>query len=143
MADQNNVKVIEKNAGPKIAYEQTGTCLIFGDYELMINAAKYQKDWDVTVDICKDKAGNLTIGTESGLRYVAQVMIPAATYTETPIQTEEGTEPLAEGGDDGRSASSTKISLFGHTLLSARLERSKFAIVVSSFLIIQCSRVRA
>lgn len=101
MADQNNVKVIEKNAGPKIAYEQTGTCLIFGDYELMINAAKYQKDWDVTVDICKDKAGNLTIGTESGLRYVAQVMIPAATYTETPIQTEEGTEPLAEGGDDG------------------------------------------
>ena len=55
MADQNNVKVIEKNAGPKIAYEQTGTCLIFGDYELMINAAKYQKDWDVTVDICKDK----------------------------------------------------------------------------------------
>lgn len=89
MSDQNNVKVIEKNAGPKIAYEQTGTCLIFGDYELMINAAKYQKDWDVTVDICKDKAGNLTIGTESGLRYVAQVMIPAATYTETPIQTEE------------------------------------------------------
>ena len=75
MADQNNVKVIEKNAGPKIAYDQTGTCLIFGDYELMINAAKYQKDWDVTVDICKDKAGNLTIGTESGLRYVAQVMI--------------------------------------------------------------------
>lgn len=96
MADQNNVKVIEKNAGPKIAYEQTGTCLIFGDYELMINAAKYQKDWDVTVDICKDKAGNLTIGTESGLRYVAQVMIPAATYTETPIEPEEGAEPMSD-----------------------------------------------
>lgn len=89
MSDQNNVKVIEKNSGLKINYEQTGTCLIFGDYELMINAAKYQKDWDVTVDICKDKAGNLTIGTESGLRYVAQVMIPAATYTETPIDPEE------------------------------------------------------
>lgn len=99
MADQNNVKVIEKNAGPKIAYEQTGTCLIFGDYELMINAAKYQKDWDVTVDICKDKAGNLTIGTESGLRYVAQVMIPAATYTETPIQTEEGAELMSDTGE--------------------------------------------
>lgn len=99
MADQNNVKVIEKNAGPKIAYEQTGTCLIFGDYELMINAAKYQKDWDVTVDICKDKAGNLTIGTESGLRYVAQVMIPAATYTETPIEPEEGAEPMSDTGE--------------------------------------------
>ena len=104
MADQNNVQVIEKNAGPKIAYEQTGTCLIFGDYELMINAAKYQKDWDVTVDICKDKAGNLTIGTESGLRYVAQVMIPAATYTETPIQTEAGAEPPAEGSGDGMNS---------------------------------------
>lgn len=99
MADQNNVKVIEKNAGPKIAYEQTGTCLIFGDYELMINAAKYQKDWDVTVDICKDKAGNLTIGTESGLRYVAQVMIPAATYTEMPIEPEEGAEPMSDTGE--------------------------------------------
>ena len=99
MADQNNVKVIEKNAGPKIAYEQTGTCLIFGDYELMINAAKYQKDWDVTVDICKDKAGNLTIGTESGLRYVAQVMIPAATYIETPIEPEEGAEPMSGTGE--------------------------------------------
>lgn len=99
MADQNNVKVIEKNAGPKIAYEQTGTCLIFGDYELMINAAKYQKDWDVTVDICKDKTGNLTIGTESGLRYVAQVMIPAATYTETPIEPEEGAEPMSGTGE--------------------------------------------
>lgn len=99
MADQNNVKVIEKNAGPKIAYEQTGTCLIFGDYELMINAAKYQKDWDVTVDICKDKAGNLTIGTESGLRYVAQAMIPAATYTETPIEPEEGAELMSDTGE--------------------------------------------
>lgn len=102
MAKQNNVKVIEKNAGPKIAYEQTGTCLIFGDYELMINAAKYQKDWDVAVDICKDKSGNLTIGTESGLRYVAQVMIPPATYTETPIEPSEDTEALAEG-DEGMS----------------------------------------
>ena len=49
-------------------------------------------------------AGNLTIGTESGLRYVAQVMIPAATYTETPIQTEEGVEPLAEGSGDGMNS---------------------------------------
>ena len=91
---------MKRNAGPKIAYEQTGTCLIFGDYELMINAAKYQKDWGRDRGyFARTRPENLTIGTESGLRYVAQVMIPAATYTETPIQTEEGTEPLAEGGD--------------------------------------------
>lgn len=76
----NNVKVIEKNEGAKIDYEQSGTRLYFGDDELMLNAAKYQKDWPVCIDICKDRAGNLTIGTESALRYVAQVEIPAAVY---------------------------------------------------------------
>ena len=33
---------------------------------------------------------------------------------------------------EGRSVSSTSIVLFGHTLLSASMERSKFAIVMSS-----------
>jgi len=90
-------KVIEKNAGEKIAFEQSGTRLIFGDDEIMLNAAKYQKDWPVEVDICRDKADNLTIGTASGLRYVAQVMIPAATYTETVIEEPEAPEANAEG----------------------------------------------
>lgn len=91
MAD-NKVKVIEMNEGQKIAFEQSGTRLYFGDDELMVNAAKYQKDWDVTVDICKDKSGNLTIGTESALRYVAQIEISAATYTETVIPQSEDVE---------------------------------------------------
>jgi len=90
-------KVIEKNAGEKIAFEQSCTRLIFGDDEIMLNAAKYQKDWPVEVDICRDKADNLTIGTASGLRYVAQVMIPAATYTETVIEEPEAPEADAEG----------------------------------------------
>jgi hypothetical protein len=83
MAKANDVKVIKMNTGEKIAYEQNGTRLYFGDDELMVNAAKYQKDWDVVVDICKDRADNLTIGTDSALRYVAQIRIPAAQYTET------------------------------------------------------------
>lgn len=95
MAKTNKVTVIEKNAGQKIDFEQSGTRLIFGDDELMLNAAKYQKDWDVEVDVCRDKSGNLTIGTGSGLRYVAQVMIPATTYTETEIPAEETSEALA------------------------------------------------
>lgn len=93
------VKVIEKNAGEKIAFEQSGTRLIFGDDEIMLNAAKYQKDWPVEVDICRDKADNLTIGTASGLRYVAQVMIPAATYTETVNEELEAPEADAEGAE--------------------------------------------
>ena len=104
MAKTNKVTVIEKNAGQKIDFEQSSTRLTFGDDEIMLNAAKYQKDWDVEVDVCRDKSGNLTIGTGSGLRYVAQVMIPAATYTETEIPAEETDEALeaenaTENGD--------------------------------------------
>ena len=92
MAKTNKVTVIEKNAGQKIDFEQSGTRLIFGDDEIMLN-------------VCRDKSGNLTIGTGSGLRYVAQVMIPAATYTETEIPAEEPAEAPAaedatESGDD-------------------------------------------
>lgn len=99
------VKVIEKNAGEKIAFEQSGTRLIFGDDEIMLNAAKYQKDWPVEVDICRDKADNLTIGTASGLRYVAQVMIPAATYTETANEEPEAPEADTEGAEQTENGS--------------------------------------
>lgn len=99
------VKVIEKNAGEKIAFEQSGTRLIFGDDEIMLNAAKYQKDWPVEVDICRDKADNLTIGTASGLRYVAQVMIPAATYTETVNEEPEVPEADTEGAEQTENGS--------------------------------------
>ena len=109
MAKTNKVTVIEKNAGQKIDFEQSGTRLIFGDDELMLNAAKYQKDWDVEVDVCRDKSDNLTIGTGSGLRYVAQVMIPAATYTETEIPAEETDEALAaeDAAGDGMNQKTT------------------------------------
>lgn len=90
----SKVKVVEKNEGAKIAYEQQGTKLFFGDDEIMLNVAKYQKEWPVVIDICKDKAGNLTIGTESANRYVVQVEIPEVKYTE--IEKEEETERKAE-----------------------------------------------
>ena len=110
MAKTSKVTVIEKNAGQKINFEQSSTRLIFGDDEIMLNAAKYQKDWDVEVDVCRDKSGNLTIGTGSGLRYVAQVMIPAATYTETEIPAAEETDeaPAAEdAAGDGMNQKTT------------------------------------
>ena len=112
MAKTNKVTVIEKNAGQKIDFEQSSTRLIFGDDELMLNAAKYQKDWDVEVDVCRDKSGNLTIGTGSGLRYVAQVMIPAANYTETEIPAEEPAEaPAAEDAAEGNDGMNQKTTV--------------------------------
>ena len=112
MAKTNKVTVIEKNAGQKIDFEQSGTRLIFGDDEIMLNAAKYQKDWDVEVDVCRDKSGNLTIGTGSGLRYVAQVEIPAATYTETEIPAEDPAEaPAAEDAAEGSDGMNQKTTV--------------------------------
>ena len=87
------MKVIEKNEGPKIAYEVTGTKITFGDDELTINVAKYQRDWPVHIDICRNRDNQLVIGTGEGLYYVAQFDIPAIKYTE-PETEEEIPEPL-------------------------------------------------
>jgi len=97
MAKQNAVQVVEKNPGTKIAWEQDGTRLIFGDDELMVNAAKRQKDWPVHEDICADDSGNLVIGVGVGRYYVAQVDIPAREYLEVP---NDEPEALADGGED-------------------------------------------
>jgi hypothetical protein len=87
------IQIIEKNEGPKIAYEENGTMVFLGDYELMINVDKYQRDWPVHIDICSNRDNQLVIGTGEGLYYVAQLDIPAIKYTE-PETEEEIPEPL-------------------------------------------------
>ena len=37
---------------------------------------RYQKDWPIHKDICMDVDGNLTMGVDDGLYYVAEVDIP-------------------------------------------------------------------
>lgn len=88
-----SMQVIEKNEGPKIAYEENGTKVTLGDDELMINVAKYQRDWPVHIDICSNRDKQLVIGTGGGLYYVAQLDIPEIKYTE-PENEEETPEPL-------------------------------------------------
>ena len=91
MAKQHNVKIVEKNEGTKIPFEQDDSRLFFGDEDIMINAAKYQRDWPVHVDICADDNNNLVIGAGAGRYYVAQVDIPATVYTEVePGDHDEG-----------------------------------------------------
>lgn len=89
MSKANAIKVVEKNPGEKIAYEQSGTRIFFGDDELMVNAEKYQKDWPVQVDICADENSNLVIGVGVGRYYVAQMDIPATEYKEIEVEAEE------------------------------------------------------
>jgi hypothetical protein len=87
------IQIIEKNEGPKIAYEENSTMVFLGDYEIMINMAKYQRDWPVHIDICSNRDNQLVVGTGEGLYYVAQFDIPAIKYTE-PETEEEIPEPL-------------------------------------------------
>lgn len=85
------MQVIEKNEGPKIEYEEAGTKVTLGDDELMLNVAKYQRDWPVHLDICSNRDKQLVVGTGEGLFYVAQIDIPEAKYTEPePQEPEEG-----------------------------------------------------
>lgn len=83
--------IIEKNAGEKIEYSVKGTKLNIND-ELILDLARYERDFDVHIDISEDWAGMLTMGIAD--RYVLQIDIPAREYKEIPIESEndEGTE---------------------------------------------------
>lgn len=99
MAKINDVQVIEKNTGEKIQWEQDGYRLSFDDDALSVKVTKYQGDEARTLDVCMDRGGDLMLGTQPGGRYVAQIEIPAATYTEIPIEPQEGAD---ESGDTNR-----------------------------------------
>lgn len=87
------MQIIEKNEGPKIAYEENDPKVTLGDDELMLNMAKYQRDWPVHIDICSNRDKQLVIGVGEGLYYVAQFDIPERKYTE-PESEEETPEPI-------------------------------------------------
>lgn len=76
--------IIDKNEGLKIAYTVDGSRITFGD-ELTLNLTKYQRDWPVTIDICRNKDNMLVIGIGAGLHYVAQISIPAIEYTTVEL----------------------------------------------------------
>ena len=86
--------IIEKNEGPKIEYEVTGTKICFDD-DLTINLAKRQENWDVHIDVCFDSSNDLVIGTAAGRRYVAEIDIPAREYEPVvyPEDPEEEPDP--------------------------------------------------
>lgn len=84
--------IIEKNAGEKIAYEVKSKKITFDD-DLTINLAKREQDWDVHIDVCFDADGELVIGAAAGRAYVAEIDIPARTYTE-PTGEDEQAQPV-------------------------------------------------
>lgn len=73
------MNVIDVNEGTKIVYVVDGNKITFAD-ELMLNLEKLERDFDVSIDICIDKYGMITTGL--GVKYAAQIEIPARQYTE-------------------------------------------------------------
>lgn len=77
----NKIKVVEMQQGNHIGYTvSSGKKITFGDDELTINLASRERDYDVKLDICKDAADGLVVGTGGATNYVAQVEIPAREY---------------------------------------------------------------
>lgn len=75
---------IIKTPGKHIPYTTTKKNIILGaDEDLSINLQNREKDEAVTIDICTDQNGELTMGAAAGLRYVAEIEIPARQYMET------------------------------------------------------------
>ncbi len=70
-----------------IAYEVSGNKITFGDDELTVNCAKKERDYKMVIDIIKDKLRGLIldINREDSESYLAQVVIPARTYTESYV----------------------------------------------------------
>jgi len=93
------IKVVEVNEGAKIPYEVSATKITFGeDEELTVNCKSRERDYEVTLDICKDTEDGLTVGVNTSAReYVAQVTIPARGYevVETGEEDEDG-NPVTE-----------------------------------------------
>ena len=85
----NPVTVVEKNEGTKIEYEQNGTKLYFDD-QLMINAAKFQKDWPVHVDVCMAK--QILI-----MHQIEIHILPCCTFLGAVINGNHNSRPLYSG----------------------------------------------
>lgn len=100
------MKIVEMNEGAKIAYEVDGTKLDFAGGALTVDLDRYRRDYPVTKDVMADGDGNLVLGT-GGRYYVAQVEIPANTYSPAPAE-EEATEALAEAEQDAPAGPETE-----------------------------------
>ena len=80
-----------------IDYEIDGNVISFEDGELMLNLKKKERDYEVTIDICKDWMQGLVMGADDAQSYVAQIVIPARQYTyEDTGETDENGSAIIE-----------------------------------------------
>lgn len=73
------MNVIHKNQGAKVPYTVNGTKLTIRD-EMTLDLSKYERDYQVNLDISENKDGILVVGLSD--YYVLQLEIPARQYIE-------------------------------------------------------------
>lgn len=69
--------IVEKNEGQKIPYSTRTTKLTLND-EITLDLSKFERDFPVHIDICRNEFDMLTFGLSE--KYVAQLDIPARAY---------------------------------------------------------------
>ena len=80
-----------------IQYDVLGKIISFNDSELMFDASKKERDYEVVIDICQDYTGGLVMGAGNGEKYIAQLVIPAREYIETESDNPSYDADTAEG----------------------------------------------
>ena len=75
---------VPENGKAFVPYDEDGSIIVFGDDEIMVNLKVKERDYDVTIDICRDLFGGLILSPAGARAYVAQIFIPARQYTENP-----------------------------------------------------------
>lgn len=80
------LKLVPENAENVIPYEVKKNNLDLNDGDIIINLAKRERDDATHIDFCFDPFGFLVMGTDTGMKYVAQVDIPARQYKEETVE---------------------------------------------------------
>lgn len=61
-----------------------GNTIVFRDGELSLDLSKYERDFEVKLDITENEYNQLQIGLSK--KYVAQIIIPEREYKDVPYE---------------------------------------------------------
>ena len=79
---------IEKNGSgpwPEVNLDGVKITLSAGGESLVFDCSGLQEDSQVTVDVVRGQNGGLAVGVENGTDYVANLIIPPASYETVPL----------------------------------------------------------
>jgi len=88
------MNIIEKNSGTKVDYTIEENKISFRQGEVTLDLSKYERDFPVHVDICRNQFDMLTFGLSE--KYVAQIDIPAREYEMVENGADEEGNPRFE-----------------------------------------------